>query len=79
MNRLCWKTMSLLLHSQWKKVGDSTALNSLADLTTQIPEPFVPHPWATPKALPLVTDSTPVRGPSAKGEDQEIYKTEETS
>ena len=48
-----------------EKVGESTALNSLAGLATQIPKPLVPHPWAAPEALPLVTHSTPVLGPSA--------------
>lgn len=47
-----------------KKVDESTALNSLPDLAMQIPEPLVPHPCATPEALPLVTDSMPAPDPS---------------
>ena len=49
-----------------EKVGEPTALNSLADLAMQISEHLVPHPSATPEALPLLTDSTPTLGPSAE-------------
>ena len=55
-----------------ENVGESTVLNSLADLATQILVPLVPHLDASPEALPFVTDAT-------FAEDQEIYMMEKTS
>jgi len=61
------------------EVVESTALNSLADLVMQMPEPLVPHPRATPKALALVTDSMPAPGPSAEQKIRRSTRMEETS
>jgi len=54
-------------------------LAEVADLVMQMPEPLVPHPRATPKALALVTDPTSAPGPSAEQKIRRSTRMEETS